>query len=60
MGTHGGVVHVLDFHGNRVKSYRSHTASVNDICIDTEGEFVATAAADGELSLISFSVETTL
>lgn len=47
LGTHNGVVHVLDFHGNRVKSYRPHTVTVNDICIDSEGEFVATASADG-------------
>ena len=49
VGTHSGVVHVLDFQGNRVKSYRPHTASVNDICVDSDGEFVATAAADGAL-----------
>jgi len=49
VGTHSGIVHVLDFHGNRVKSYRPHTVSVNDICIDSDGEFVATAAADGAL-----------
>lgn len=48
IGTHNGIVHVLDFHGNRVKSYRPHAATVNDICIDSEGEFIATAAADGK------------
>ncbi|KAF8309561.1 vacuolar protein sorting-associated protein 41 [Clavulina sp. PMI_390] len=55
IGTHNGIVHVLDFHGNRVKSYRSHTASINDIVIDSDGEFVATAAADGKVVIVGLT-----
>lgn len=47
LGTHNGITHVMDFAGNRVKSYRSHKASINDIRIDASSEFVATASMDG-------------
>ena len=48
LGTHNGVVHVLDHNGERIKSFRPHSASINDIQLDTYGEFVASAAMDGE------------
>ncbi|KAG9017435.1 Vacuolar protein sorting-associated protein 41 [Tulasnella sp. JGI-2019a] len=48
LGTHGGVVHIATHDGTIVKSYRAHTASVNDITLDTQDEFVATASMDGQ------------
>ncbi|KAG8947639.1 Vacuolar protein sorting-associated protein 41 [Tulasnella sp. 424] len=55
LGTHNGVTHVMDFAGNRVKSYRSHRASINDIRIDASSEFVATASMDGQAAIVSLS-----
>jgi hypothetical protein len=51
LGTHGGIVHILDLKGNRIKSYKPHQASVIDICMDVTADFVATASIDGELFL---------
>jgi WD40 repeat protein len=48
LGTHAGIVHVLDLSGNRVKSYKPHQASVTDICMDATADFLATASLDGE------------
>ncbi|KAG8985538.1 Vacuolar protein sorting-associated protein 41, partial [Tulasnella sp. 427] len=55
IGTHNGVAHIMDFAGNRVKSYRSHRASINDIRIDSTSEFVATASMDGQAAIVSIS-----
>jgi vacuolar protein sorting-associated protein 41 len=48
MGTHNGIVHVFDFTGTRVKSYRPHAASILDLSMDATGDFVATASVDGQ------------
>ena len=42
------MVHILDLIGTDVKRFQSHSATVNDISIDTNGEFIASAADDGE------------
>lgn len=47
LGTHWGAVHILDFEGNVIKSFRNHSATVNDISIDKSDEFVASASDDG-------------
>ncbi len=50
MGTHAGIVHALDFSGERVKSFRPHSASIIDLCVDSSGDFIATASMDGDLA----------
>ncbi|TDL30074.1 vacuolar assembling protein VPS41 [Rickenella mellea] len=55
IGTHAGIVHVLDMLGNRLKSFRPHSASINDMCIDTTSDFVATASVDGQVVVHSLS-----
>lgn len=45
------MVHILDFQGTKVKSYRPHAATVNCIDLDATGDFVATASVDGMLPL---------
>ncbi|KAF8638098.1 hypothetical protein AX17_002459 [Amanita inopinata Kibby_2008] len=55
LGTHGGIVHVLDLSGKRLKSYKRHTASIVDICLDATGDFVATASIDGQVTILSLS-----
>ncbi|XXG60295.1 hypothetical protein AAC387_Pa04g2238 [Persea americana] len=47
LGTHDGTVHILDFQGNQVKEYFAHTATVNDLSFDVEGEYVASCSDDG-------------
>lgn len=55
LGTHAGIVHLLDLSGTRIKSYKSHQASILDICVDETGEFIATASMDGQVIIISLS-----
>ncbi|XP_019056194.1 PREDICTED: vacuolar protein sorting-associated protein 41 homolog isoform X2 [Nelumbo nucifera] len=47
LGTHDGFVRILDFLGNQVKEFRAHTAMVNDLSFDTEGEYVGSCSDDG-------------
>ncbi|XP_078448521.1 vacuolar protein sorting 41 [Wolffia australiana] len=47
LGTRGGVVHILDFQGNQIKEFRSHSATVNDLCFDSDGEFIGSCSDDG-------------
>lgn len=51
MGTHNGMVHILSYEGQKISSYRPHAASINDIKIDDDSEFVATASVEGALSI---------
>ena len=51
MGTHVGVIHAMDYTGKRIKSYRPHSASITDICIDSTSEFIASSSIDGKLIL---------
>lgn len=48
MGTHAGIIHILDLTGERIKSYKPHMASVVDISLDATADFVATASIDGD------------
>jgi vacuolar protein sorting-associated protein 41 len=48
IGTHAGIVHVLELRGTRVKSFKPHSASIVDLCLDEGGEFFATASLDGQ------------
>lgn len=49
LGTHGGTVHILDFLGNQVKEFAAHTAAVNDLSFDTEGEYIGSCSDDGSV-----------
>lgn len=49
MGTHAGIIHILDLTGKRIKSYKPHMASIVDISLDATADFVATASIDGGL-----------
>lgn len=48
LGTHAGLVHILDLTGKRIKSYKPHLASVVDISMDETADFVSTASIDGK------------
>jgi hypothetical protein len=57
LGTHDGVVHILDFLGNQVKEFKAHTATVNDLCFDLDGEFVGSCSDDGTIVIHSLFTE---
>jgi vacuolar protein sorting-associated protein 41 len=59
LGTHAGIIHILDITGKRIKSYKPHLASVVDISLDATADFVATASIDGGyffIFVISFAI----
>ncbi|KAA8550288.1 hypothetical protein F0562_001972 [Nyssa sinensis] len=53
LGTHDGTVHILDFLGNQVKEFSAHTAIVNDLCFDIEGEYIGSCSDDGSVVISS-------
>ncbi|KAF8180219.1 vacuolar assembling protein VPS41 [Pholiota molesta] len=55
LGTHAGIIHILDLTGKRIKSYKPHLASVVDISLDATADFVATASIDGQVVVHSLS-----
>ncbi|KAF8887029.1 vacuolar assembling protein VPS41 [Gymnopilus junonius] len=55
LGTHAGIIHILDLSGKRIKSYKPHLASVVDISLDATADFVATASIDGQVVVHSLS-----
>ncbi|THV02760.1 vacuolar protein sorting-associated protein 41 [Dendrothele bispora CBS 962.96] len=57
LGTHAGVVHLVDLSGTRIKSYKRHMASISDICVDETSEFIATSSIDGQVCIISLSTK---
>ncbi|RXW18809.1 hypothetical protein EST38_g7044 [Candolleomyces aberdarensis] len=55
LGTHAGIVHILDLTGKRIKSYKPHLASIVDIEFDETGDFIATASIDGQIYVRSLT-----
>ncbi|GAB2285425.1 Vacuolar protein sorting-associated protein 41 [Dionaea muscipula] len=49
LGTHGGTVHILDFLGNQVKEFAAHSAAVNGLSFDIEGEYIGSCSDDGSV-----------
>ncbi|XP_048576551.1 vacuolar protein sorting-associated protein 41 homolog isoform X2 [Nematostella vectensis] len=51
LGTHYGVVHVMDHLGNSIRSkeFPSHTTAVNQISIDEKGDYIASCSDDGRV-----------
>ena len=48
MGTHWGVVHIMDFEGNENQKFQAHEAAVQDLSVDLDGEYIASASDDGK------------
>ncbi|KAI0089341.1 vacuolar assembling protein VPS41 [Irpex rosettiformis] len=55
LGTHAGIIHVLDLKGERLKSVKPHSASIIDISLDETADFIATASIDGQVVIYSLS-----
>ncbi|XP_022729889.1 vacuolar protein sorting-associated protein 41 homolog isoform X2 [Durio zibethinus] len=53
LGTHDGTVHILDFLGNQVKEFAAHSAAVNDLSFDIEGEYIGSCSDDGSIVINS-------
>lgn len=53
MGTHWGVVHIMDFEGNENQKFQAHQATVNDLSVDLDGEYIASASDDGKTRFIT-------
>ncbi|XP_027340722.1 vacuolar protein sorting-associated protein 41 homolog isoform X3 [Abrus precatorius] len=53
LGTHDGVVYILDFLGNQVKEFSAHAAVVNDLSFDVEGEYIGSCSDDGSVVINS-------
>ncbi|PWN35596.1 uncharacterized protein FA14DRAFT_160676 [Meira miltonrushii] len=55
LGMHSGSIYVLDEQGNLIKGFRTHSASVLALDIDSTAEFVGSAGMDGLVSVSSLS-----
>ncbi|KAG4096453.1 vacuolar protein sorting-associated protein 41 [Neocallimastix lanati (nom. inval.)] len=49
VGTHNGMIHILDLTGNSVKRFKCHSGTINQISIDDNGEYIASASDDGRV-----------
>lgn len=47
LGTRNGCVHVLDFNGYEIKKYALHSDAVNDVSVDSSGDYIASCSDDG-------------
>lgn len=45
LGTHSGMLFVLDFEGNEIKRFSKHTVTINAISVEPSGEYIATAVS---------------
>ncbi|KAL2623253.1 hypothetical protein R1flu_003458 [Riccia fluitans] len=53
LGTHEGTVYLLDYQGNEVKRFAAHSATVNELSFDAEGEFIGSCSDDGSVVINS-------
>ncbi|ESO87990.1 hypothetical protein LOTGIDRAFT_126722, partial [Lottia gigantea] len=53
LGTHWGMIHILDHIGNNVKGkeVQAHTTTVNQISIDDRGDYIASCSDDGRVTI---------
>ncbi|OEL19378.1 Vacuolar protein sorting-associated protein 41-like protein [Dichanthelium oligosanthes] len=60
LGTHNGTLHILDFQGNQVKEIAAHTATINDISFDADGEYIGSCSDDGTVAISSLFTDENL
>ncbi|XP_040931424.1 vacuolar protein sorting-associated protein 41 homolog isoform X3 [Gossypium hirsutum] len=53
LGTYDGTIHILDFLGNQVKAFAAHSAAVNELSFDKEGEYIGSCSDDGSVVINS-------
>eukprot|EP01111_Echinosteliopsis_oligospora_P016112 TRINITY_DN6578_c0_g1_i1.p1 TRINITY_DN6578_c0_g1~~TRINITY_DN6578_c0_g1_i1.p1 ORF type:complete len:893 (+),score=224.14 TRINITY_DN6578_c0_g1_i1:30-2708(+) len=49
LGTRYGCVYMLDFNGNEIRRWQSHSANVNEMSIDQNGEYIGSCSDDGKV-----------
>lgn len=49
LGSHNGLVYILNLQGAEVRKYRAHSAAVSGVSIDKDGAIVASASIDGRV-----------
>jgi len=47
LGTHFGMIYILDFSGNEIKRFPAHTGTITDLSIDGNGDYIASSSDDG-------------
>ncbi|PPD88885.1 hypothetical protein GOBAR_DD14149 [Gossypium barbadense] len=57
LGTYDGTIHILDFLGNQVKAFAAHSAAVNDLSFDKEGEYLGSCSDDGSVVINSLFID---
>lgn len=57
LGTHLGVIHILDHQGNNIRSKELllHVTTVNQISIDEKGDYIASCSNDGKVVIHGLS-----
>ncbi|GAA6021958.1 hypothetical protein JCM11491_000307 [Sporobolomyces phaffii] len=55
LGSHNGAVYVLNLDGRLLKTFRPHAAMVNDLSLDLQSDFVASASMDGKVAIHSLT-----
>ncbi|KAH9468700.1 hypothetical protein Pst134EA_009234 [Puccinia striiformis f. sp. tritici] len=55
IGTHNGVVYILNHRIELIKRFRPHSATIYDIKIEVAEQFVATASMDGKISIVQIA-----
>ncbi len=58
VGSHWGMIYVLDHLGNAARGHelQAHAVSVNQISLDSEGDYIASCSDDGRVSESDFGV----
>lgn len=49
IGTHMGLVAVLDYSSTTIRQWTNHQATVTDVSVDLSGEYVASCSSDGSV-----------
>lgn len=55
LGTHNGVVYILNHRIELIKRFRPHSATIYDIKIEVAEQFIATASMDGKISIVQLA-----
>ena len=55
VGSHNGMIFVLSPEGRLLNRFRPHSATINDLSIDSTGEYVGSASMDGASACVSES-----
>ncbi|TIB98699.1 hypothetical protein E3Q18_01947 [Wallemia mellicola] len=53
LGTHAGYLHLFSHSGHRIKAFKPHSATISDISLDSEQNYIATASVDGQVFISS-------